>query len=241
MKALLPKRSLGVRLWGCEGGCEVSGYVVNFHRCNFHASVNLKVTSFAIPTTKHKCMNKVSVDVTDNFILKSYLSERHLDICQISMFNLNKTRLLYSHEDWTCWKCSPWAERWSHWWHWSSPATWTAAPGSAACPARARFSTWKGSRSTTLALPPRSGTSRTCTMFSMSSWWRNKPGEEGKGGARQGVKEKLRHHVTASADVPDGCSLGSWVRLFSWAAIWCPRLVNALREITLRHHLYREL
>lgn len=39
----------------------------------------------------------------------------------------------------------------------------------------ARFSTWKGSRRTTLALPPHRGASRTWTMFSMSSWKRYKP------------------------------------------------------------------
>lgn len=56
-----------------------------------------------------------------------------------------------------------------------------------------RPSTWKGSRSTTLALLPQRGASRTCTMFSMSSWKRYKPGGKsgkGKGGNSCGSRVK---------------------------------------------------
>lgn len=49
-----------------------------------------------------------------------------------------------------------------------------------------RPSTWKGSRSTTLALLPQRGASRTCTMFSMSSWKRYKPGGKRGRGSRGG-------------------------------------------------------
>lgn len=60
-----------------------------------------------------------------------------------------------------------------------------------------RLSTWKGSRNTTLALPCQRGTSRTCTMFSMSSWWRYKPGREVEDRSRsQGEKEQLCCDVT---------------------------------------------
>lgn len=44
----------------------------------------------------------------------------------------------------------------------------------------ARFSTWNGSRSTMLALRPHRGASRTCTMFSTSSWKRYKPQSQKK-------------------------------------------------------------
>lgn len=57
-----------------------------------------------------------------------------------------------------------------------------------------RFSTWKGIRSTRLALPPHRGASRTCTMFPMSSWRRYKPEgqREEEAATRSGGQEARR-------------------------------------------------
>lgn len=86
----------------------------------------------------------------------------------------------------------------------------------------ARLSTWKGSRSTMLALPRHRGASRTCTMFSMSSWKRYKPG----GKDRQRHAEMRRRERRAStkcnifasqqwfgAGALDGTRLRCWFRL----------------------------
>lgn len=55
---------------------------------------------------------------------------------------------------------------------------------------RCRLSTWKGRRSTRLALPAQRGASRTWTMFSMSSWKRYKPeGEDKRSWAKIRVEE----------------------------------------------------
>lgn len=70
----------------------------------------------------------------------------------------------------------------------------------------ARFSTWNGSRSTMLALPPHRGASSTCTMFSMSSWKRYSPRRRKK--RRRMLKPLLLQEFERAAALWDVLQIG---------------------------------
>lgn len=80
----------------------------------------------------------------------------------------------------------------------------------------ARFSTWKGSRSTTLALPPHRGASRTCTMLSVSSWKRYKPVAGGQAKSWAKIRESRREAVLWSNVFFFSSSL---MQKFSWKLV----------------------